>query len=94
MSLLCTVWHWVSPLFAVLFAISLTTYLVTFLGNQVCRRRQNLKKKYDAKWALVTGARFVCSNFEKPLWLWHRHCALTLTRPRGNPPSHTQFAFI
>ena len=47
---------WLTPVFALLFALCLGTYLITFIGCQCCRRRQNLARKYGAKWALVTGA--------------------------------------
>jgi hypothetical protein len=64
--------------FAVLFAVSLGTYLITFLGGQVCRRKQNLRTKYDAKWALVTGARSVASS--RRAWEWAR--AVSVCAPR------------
>jgi len=42
--------------FAVVGALSLGTWFLTVLYNMTCSRRpQNLKKKYNAKWALVTG---------------------------------------
>ena len=56
MSTVLWLWSWLSPVFGLLFALSLVTYLVTFVGCQCCRRRQNLRRKYDAKWAVVTGA--------------------------------------
>lgn len=43
-------------LFAGLFLLSVLTYLLPYLWYSRCRSRQNLKKKYDAEWALVTGA--------------------------------------
>ncbi len=52
----CGCWSWVVWVFAACFALSLVTYLITLMGCQCLRSKQNLKKKYDATWALVTGA--------------------------------------
>jgi hypothetical protein len=46
----------IAVIFAGVFLLSVATYLVTFLWGQCMRREQNLKKKYGAEWALVTGS--------------------------------------
>ena len=49
----CTAAAWVG---AAAFCLSLFTYLGYGLLMSWCRRPQNLKKKYNATWALVTGS--------------------------------------
>jgi len=40
---------------AVVGALSLFTYLIPTFYHKIAHRQQNLKKKYNASWALVTG---------------------------------------
>lgn len=47
---------WWSSTFALLMAISMFTYVIPFLVAAYVWGEQDLKKKYNASWALVTGA--------------------------------------
>lgn len=55
-----TLWSFLTGALAVLGAVffvgSLLPYLVWHFGISLLARTQNLQKKYDAKWAVVTGA--------------------------------------
>ena len=52
----CGAAKWAVYALAAMSAISLSTWFITVVYNVLCSRRpQNLKRKYGAKWAVVTG---------------------------------------
>ena len=49
----CSLWKW---LFLALFFLSFAVYFIHHLIVAYFFKTQNLKRRYNAKWALVTGA--------------------------------------
>lgn len=49
---------WAYLLLVLVGALTLATAVLPCIVSTICHRRQSLKKKYNATWALVTGAFF------------------------------------
>lgn len=55
MNLLCAVWHYFCLACGSVFVVSSALYLLPIVYLSLFARSQDLKKKYNASWALVTG---------------------------------------
>ncbi len=54
-ALVCAVWHYFCLTCGILYIVSAALYLLPILYLSIFAPSQNLKKRYNATWALVTG---------------------------------------